>query len=168
MGPRMARGGECRGKLGDVDALGHGLVHMRLGAVVMAHDGDAGGRGAAHHVGADLRPARAGAFQKVVHHFAAGGLVDLHLVDHVGEPAVDVRALPVAGRVVHDRDKPRQGVARRRIHQRHGGRVRHLAAQVQQVVGPERALPPAFLERGDERTEDLATLGPLHRRAHGK
>jgi hypothetical protein len=141
---------------------------MGLGPVVMAHDRDARRRGAGHHMGAHLRPAGARAVQQVLHHVATGCLVDLHLVDHVIEPAVDIRALPVAGRVVHDRDEPGQRMARRGIEKRHGGRVRHLAAQVQEVLGTENALALPVVQRGDEGLEDLPAFGPLHRGADRK
>ena len=138
---------------------------MGPGAVVMAHGRKGAGAGGGDDMGAHLGPAPARPLEQLVHHVAARRLIDLHLMDHVGKPAVHVRALPVARRMIHDRHQPRQRMGDGRINQRHGLGVGNLAAQVQQVIGAEGACRLPLGQRRHQRLQDLAPLGPFHRGA---
>ncbi|MBL4557856.1 MAG: hypothetical protein JKP98_14430 [Rhodobacteraceae bacterium] len=141
---------------------------MRDGAVIMAHERNVGPDGGVCHMLAHGLAVGAGAFEQFVHQAAAFRLVDLHVADHVPEPLVDVRALPVSRGVIHDRDELRLGQIHAGIHQARRRRVGDLAAQVQEVLRAEQVLRDRLTQRCHKRFEQIAALLLLHRGADRK
>ncbi|WP_166507155.1 hypothetical protein [Frigidibacter mobilis] len=116
-------------------------------------------------MGAHLGPDEGRAVQQLCHCGAGLGQLQRHVLGHPAKPALGVEALPVAGGMVHHRDKPHERAGDGGIGQGNRVRVADLAAQVQQVIGAKQALGPALLQRCHQRHQQVAPLGALHRGA---
>ncbi len=142
---RRAVGG---GELGDGDAVLDRLRDMLVGGVVMARQRDAAGARQLH------QPRAVGARMQLVRLHALAD-DDVHL--GIGQAALLLviaaefllgEELPLAGRVVHQRDQAHIGRLHQRLRILHHAVRRHLAAQMHMVLGAQQAGLARLLDGG--------------------
>jgi len=100
-----------------------------------------------------------GAFKKLIHLRAAFRSADFHLVDHMVEPALYVRALTVAWCVIHHRHQFGQRMCQRIGGERRRVGIGNFATQMQQMLGSEGTGRLAPFQRFNERRSNPVTIG---------